>query len=309
MTAILDALTLEKIEDEEQYGRERLWGAVSWAVCSVIIGALMDWLIGYTLVLSIVIMLIGTLSFLIMLEQTTWEVRNRQVEEHSTSPKNSTTPVWRQWIHSGKMIMLLSTAVVLGAATSLVDNLLFLHLRIELKAPNVACGLSVVVTVLFEIPLFSSSKKLLRLLSPTSLILIGMVSYSLRVFVYTVVENVWELLSVEPLHGVTYSLTHLAFVSYIHSNCPPEQISEGQGLRTVAQSTGTLLGTFIGGIVMEKLGSNVLYLSASIVVLVNCVAVAVFFSCKKQSANVTMDENEQSLEVEMLPSERSVVSD
>ena len=49
----------------------------------------------------------------------------------------------------------LAEVMVLGAGIGVVERLLFVYLQNDLKASTTLCGLTVGVTVLFELPIFS----------------------------------------------------------------------------------------------------------------------------------------------------------
>ena len=89
----------------------------------------------------------------------------------------------------------------MGAATSLVENLIFLFMRDELSATYLVCGLSVLITVIFEIPIFYMNKKAKETISSENMIFIAMFCYVTRVCIYTLAGNPFVILLVEPLHG------------------------------------------------------------------------------------------------------------
>ncbi len=159
------------------------------------------------------------------------------------------------------LFILLNT--VLSGVTSIVENLVFIFFKDTLGTSNFICGVSVVVTVIFEIPLFTYSKHLLDAVGHHYLTVIACMSYIVRVVGYTVVPSGAWVLAVEPLHGMTYACNKIAMVNYIASVAPPGHEATALSLVAALGSIGKLLGTLLGGYVEELYGSNVLYRGAA----------------------------------------------
>jgi hypothetical protein len=88
---------------------------------------------------------------------------------------------------------------------SVVENLIFLYFEF-LGGSNTLCGLTVAVTVLFELPIFHYASEVLRWMElPVWMFQWGCVAYVVRVIGYSIVPEsraMWVLV-LEPLHGVT----------------------------------------------------------------------------------------------------------
>ncbi|GAB0489067.1 hypothetical protein MMPV_000283 [Pyropia vietnamensis] len=159
---------------------------------------------------------------------------------------------------------------VINAGTSLVENLVFLFFAHDLGASNSLCGLAVVITVIFEIPLFYVSDWLLARYSGRTLLLTGTFCYVTRVVVYTLVgaPHAWRVLAVEPLHGVTYALVQMASVREVARRAPPRLAATAQSVLAVAANVGTIAGTAGGGAVMQRWGAVTAYRGAAAAVTV-----------------------------------------
>jgi MFS_1 like family len=157
-----------------------------------------------------IFLVIGTAFFGLLLKKAPDE-RNISLLRDATAlsseqqtPKASLTPLWRKFICQPQIVVFLCVVLVMGAATSIVENLLFLYMRQDLKAPYSLCGVSVVITVVFEIPLFFLGKKLLSTFGTLNLFLIGMFCYVTRVVCYTLIEIPWTVLLVGRFTGVPF---------------------------------------------------------------------------------------------------------
>ena len=214
MSSILDAYTLKTIEDQSLYGRERLWGAVSWAGASIVMGFAMDTMndpLGVCMIFLVVSTLLSLLLLQVMPDERNGAIRattvpldseeaeQEQQRSNETSlrmkPAGPTSPsLWSLWHRDPKVIVFFYVVLVMGAATSIVENLLFLFMRKDLQASYTLCGVSVVITVMFEIPLFFAGKSLLASIGTLRLLLIGMGCYFTRVVGYTLIQVPWTVL-------------------------------------------------------------------------------------------------------------------
>ena len=132
-----------------------------------------------------------------------------------------------------------------------VFQFLFLYMQQRFHSTDILMGFSVTVTVLFEIPIFAVSEKVVPKLGPTILIAIAMGSFVVRVLGYTLVPSAAWLLLLEPLHGVTYSCFTLATVHYLNEHVPMHMISTAQGFMSSVTACGSAAGAVLGGWVMD----------------------------------------------------------
>ncbi len=153
---------------------------------------------------------------------------------------------------------------VMGGTTCLVEGLFFLFFTKELQASNMLCGLSVAITVSFEVPIFHHSAWLLKRFNNHQLMTASCLAYIFRVIWYTSTSNPWMVLVVEPLHGITFACKALAAVHYAAELAPPGLQTSAQGLSNTVQCMGVITGSVLGGYLMDTRGSVFLYRSAAL---------------------------------------------
>lgn len=313
----------------ERFGGERLWGAVSWAVCALSLGIVLDLPnVGISVVYAGVLFFGSAFLFTLwrfareketelLLEDDDGAVDERSLllgedriasggaEDEdaglhasaanssfsgSSKPPSILKAVYRIVSTGGLPTLLFFNLIFwLAGGMSLVEKLVFLFFQDDLHASNFVCGLSVVVTVVFEIPLFACAPQLLQRIGAPSLALLSSLSYVVRAFGYTVAPNGWVVLLLEPLHGVTYSASAMAGVAFVAERTPPELEATGQSLLSVVKALGITIGVALGGYVMEHFGSKVLYRSAGVVVLT---AAVTFAACDPGSLMKSCGTNE-----------------
>ncbi|OSX79343.1 hypothetical protein BU14_0081s0022 [Porphyra umbilicalis] len=106
------------------------------------------------------------------------------------------------------------------------------------------------------------------------MLLVAMAAYVTRVAAYTLITDPRYVLLVEPLHGITYTLTQLATVAEMTALAPPHLQATSQSYLAVARTVGTIVGTVGGSQVMQRAGPAVAYTSAGGLVALTAVAYA-----------------------------------
>ena len=118
--------------------------------------------------------------------------------------------------------MLLILIGVFGAGFAVVDRLLFVYLIDSFQASKLLCGLTVGMTVLFELPIFYYGKSILKTMGPQVMMAIAMVAFLIRMFGYAILtkETLNYILLLELLHGLTFAMMWTATVSIVSKISP-----------------------------------------------------------------------------------------
>mmetsp|Transcript_4930 Transcript_4930/g.14060 ORF Transcript_4930/g.14060 Transcript_4930/m.14060 type:complete len:289 (-) Transcript_4930:104-970(-) len=161
------------------------------------------------------------------------------------------------------------SSIALSMGTSIVNNLIFLFFR-ELGGSNTVCGLTVVVTVLFEVPIFQMAPQLLQRFGVVGLQELACLAYITRVLGYTFIpqHKVLLVLLLEPLHGVTYAFAKTSGVEFVAELAPKGYDASCQGLLASFLGLGSVIGLSLGGWAQDALGAKSMYrLYAGVVAL------------------------------------------
>ncbi|CAK0867956.1 unnamed protein product [Prorocentrum cordatum] len=143
----------------------------------------------------------------------------------------------------------------------MVEGMLFILLR-EMEASTLLCGFSVVVTVIFELPIFAYAKPLLRRLGNQNMILLGQAAWVVRALFYWRMSAAWSVLLIEPLHGITFALVWTAAIDHVAQPgvCGEGLEASAQGLLSSCfMGVGPIVGLLLGGVLFDKLGGHVAY--------------------------------------------------
>lgn len=157
----------------------------------------------------------------------------------------------------------------IGFGMNIIENLFFVFFCDELGASYTACGLSVVITVIFEIMLFAYSEKVFRIIQPPKLLIVGAFSYVVRTLGYCIIPSAYYVLALEPLHGLTYAAVHASSVAIISARTPQNYKATGQSVLSILSGASSIIGTFFGGFIIEYYGSRFLYAICSFLVFIS----------------------------------------
>lgn len=284
---VFDALALSQLSDKSAYGHARLWGAISWGLVHLAIGICIDmtgtWILFFFTIITAAIYVVmlcvwrqneGThTSDSALLNETEEAETNVGRAGRSNAPGKSFCRNLAQQVRfacctSPRITIFLVDVFFLGAGMAVVEGLLFLFFSNTLGASNTLLGATVIMTVIFEIPIFAVSEKVMKCLSPMQLMICAHLAYVVRVFGYTFVPSSMPglVLLFEPLHGVTYALYQLTSVVALGKLAPKGLENSIQALRSSISSLGSLSGSVVGGVVLQYAGPDALYRGSGVLV-------------------------------------------
>ena len=332
---VLDGLTLDFLNNQlnhdsseeggdnekksENFGQERLWGAVSWAIANLIIGPSLDqwgFLILYAYGIVSTVLVAATIVIYTTSQQqqqqkeytsvprdvapdTTMKENNSHdtvcclIDNGSIDQKDPLPPhgLIRQKSHvlekdskldtqqikndeSGlafRKLIQLVFATSIGAAfmlalfclsigAAVVESLIFLYFEV-LGSTYTLCAVTVLLTVMFEIPIFHVAPKLLKTYGSTNMLLMACFCYMTRVLGYSIVPkgHPWWVLLFEPLHGVTYACASLSSVDFVAQFVPKGYEASGQGMLYSLRGFGSVVGLLFGGYFEDLIGPRIMY--------------------------------------------------
>ncbi|MFT3923396.1 MAG: MFS transporter [Myxococcales bacterium] len=119
------------------------------------------------------------------------------------------------------------------------------------------------IGVVFEVALFFVFPRFLRTDSNGRWLLFAAAVACVRWFLLARADTAWEVGLLAPLHAITFGLWYLVFVHENQSGSTPETRATVQGLGAACLGLGTSSATLLGGYVLERHGSRVLFELAS----------------------------------------------
>jgi Na+/melibiose symporter-like transporter len=292
---------LKRYSTPEEYGKERLFGAISWAITHLFMGPIIDryhdfgvfYFFGIAAALAMLIVIqihpgksqnhpqqyFKRRSSNIVLSNDDNETSNNDVAS-SISVSKITQPRYNKnhqffsffavFCSSCFTITFLIARVTLASGQAVVDKMVFLFFEF-LGSSFTLMSLTVVLTVIFEIPIFHVAPRILERISSSGMLLVASFSYITRVMGYTLVPagKTPLVLLLEPLHGVTYACSQTAGVDFASKLIHDRGMeASSQGFLQFFVGTGSAVGLWFGGFMEEHYGPKQMYRISSLVVLV-----------------------------------------
>ncbi|GFO30857.1 major facilitator superfamily domain-containing protein 6-like [Plakobranchus ocellatus] len=178
-----------------------------------------------------------------------------------------------------QVLAFLGVVMYFGIVIGGLEAFLFRYLT-ELGSDPIVFGFMLMVNCAAEVPVLWIAGYIIKRIGLVSCLYLALVCYGLRLLVYSVIEEPWLVLLVEPAHGVTFGLMYAAASSYASIIAPPGMSSTVQGLLGgVHFGFGKGIGSFITGFIYKIIGPRWTwraYSILSVVVLVTYVTLNKF---------------------------------
>jgi len=280
-SGVLDAYTLDLLGEKNRilYGRYRLWSSVSWGLGSLAMGSVTDrWgfepnfvAFGFLSALNVVLIAWRVPD----VDKEKADDRRQGVDGGDVSEGEDAkfVDLLRVALRPRVTSFLIQT-IVMGAGMATVERLLFLYLVNDLGASTLLCGLSVLVNVVFELPIFWYAQFFMRVLGRDGMFVVAMLCFVVRVYGYTLLVSStrWLILPLEALHGVTFACFWVTLTDVTKT-----LINEAAGWSTTIpnvvqmlyNAVGVSLGTILGGWLMNDYGSRQMYRDVALIVCIN----------------------------------------
>jgi len=247
---------------KNQYGRQRIWGAVGWGVAAPFIGQLIEnrglqWAFwGYAGIMFVGLLVVQQIPF---------------------RPVSIQVSFWRgaRTLLSNRAWLLFLLLVFFGGAgQSGIHNYLFLYMN-DLGASKMMMGLSLSIATISELPMFFYSDRLLARWSAKGLFIFATIMYVVRALALSYSNMPWMILITQLLHGLTFSAMWVAGVSYANEIAPPGLGATAQGLLSgIFMGISAATGALLGGALYQDFGGAIMYRTMAIAV---AVSILIFF--------------------------------
>jgi len=277
--------------DAASYGRQRLWGAVSWGfVAAPTMGIIMSYssetvkrnapFVGY----FFFVVVGACLSWLLKhdvgdqksVTDTTKEGEELQMmgdgegrvsriasanDLHAPTAKSMRAQLW-------EVVSLMDVAFrffgffVSGASMAITDLFLFLWLEENGGSPAVM-GVALLFTCVTEVWIFYNASWIRKRLSLDWSLILTPYCYFVRQMYYAqmfkIWSTAWSVLAVQLLHGITFGLYWSTANQFIQQISPSGLTTSMMGIFSGVNASGAFLGAVCGGLVYDKFGGDALF--------------------------------------------------
>ncbi|MBE2165253.1 MFS transporter [Acinetobacter oleivorans] len=256
--AQFEGVTLFWLGDQKAklYGKIRKWGSVGFIVGVFVIGALLE--IVPISMLPILLLIIASLAFI-------WSFTIREPDGAPTSQKKlePLLPVLKRPTVAAfftiEFILLFSHAPFYSFYSNFLKSLNFSTTEI---------GFLWAMGVFAEIFMFSIASKIFQCFSWRSLVVVCLLVTSIRWMLVALFSHYFVgQLFAQCLHAFSFGLFHLIAMRVIFQNFSAGQQGRGQALYSTMWGLGVALGSVLAGHFWKILSGELIFMCASVVVL------------------------------------------
>ncbi len=242
-----------------QYGKQRIWGAIGWGVSAAIMGIviqrtdLRSAFYGYALFMGLGWIVAGRLPVVAAgIGSKFWNGLSTMMRR-------------REWV------IFLLAVFTSSIAGGMYNNFLFLYLD-SMGAAKTLMGFSLVVATFSELPIFFYSDRLLARWGARGVLIFAMATLIVRMFAYAAMPAAWWVLPIHLLHGITFSAMWVAGVANADALAPEGLGATAQGMfSAVTFGIGAATGALLGGLLYEDLGAIPMFRTAGVIVALGLV--------------------------------------
>ncbi len=240
------------------FGRLRLWGTLGFIVGVAVLG----WWMGdavdsrFLLVYSACLLCTAaaTLAFPAIHRQT----RRMTLRDVGDA------------LHRPALVALLAAYFVLSIALSTVNQYFGIYMT-ELGASARLLSTSSVLLAVAELPILFGSARIVERLGSRRMLMAAMLVYSLRFVVYSLLRSPEWVLPVQLLNGLSFGMMVLAVTRLAHEFSGPHLAATAQGLLASSQATGSIIGLFATGALLDGYGIFAIFRGMALVSLLSFV--------------------------------------
>lgn len=277
---LLDSVTLGLVQEQPKlnYGGLRVAGAAGWASTGIIVGYFITSI--NTSIIFIASSLSLFLAFFISLSLNDFRVEAKSDIHQKQNLKA---------VLKNKMLLYLLTSVLLvsiGATT--IWNFYSIYMK-EIGASATLVGYGLSFQGLCELPLFFFSAIIIQRLGIKTTLLITLAATTLRLFLYSWVNDPQWAIAIELLHGISWSLFWVVCVESVNSLVPQQWRATGQSvLYAVYFGAGQIAGNFwTGWLYDQQISIGRIFMLNGFLVLGVAVLCSVFIRFRDQTRIVS----------------------
>ncbi|WP_234396876.1 MFS transporter [Bacillus massiliglaciei] len=229
------------------YGSVRTYGALGYAVLSLIVGFAMDYF-GMSSV-SILFVLLGLISFGVI-----WLMPDVQASSEPVTMKGL-----KSVLANREMLLFLILVFISSVPARMNDTFLGIHIR-SLGGDTSLVGIAFFISAISEIVIFALSFWWLRKGRELEIITVATFVYFLRFFASGFVTSPMALTLLQILQMLTFPVFYTAAIQYLYRIVPKEWRATGQTvLALLFFGLSSILASYIGGYLYKGFGGHIFY--------------------------------------------------
>ena len=217
---LTDAMTFGFLgEDRNQWGKQRLFGTVGFAIFGPMSGLLMDsYSFGQN---KYAVAFLMYAVFMVASAVCVWQYNAGDRHVSPCPPPARLLGDIVELLTKPEAVVFLSLVLIFGMYFGLIGSFLFWHLKLLGDAPQALLGLCILCSCSVESLVMFFSDRIFRVVSQQNCFAFVCVAYAVRFAGYSLITNPWMVLIIEPIHAVTFGLMYASASTYACKITPP----------------------------------------------------------------------------------------
>lgn len=269
--ALSDSLAQRRANElSVSFGSIRTWGSVGFAFSSLIVGEILSRIgIGYMVYPYVIF---GSILLIVAFFINDAETDSTPVSFHDVQLLMKNFPY--------VLFLLIMLFITITHRAS--DSFIGLYIT-ELGGGENLVGISWFVGVISEAIVFALAAFWFRKYHPITFTIIASVLYTLRWFIYGMIESPSTIIAFQVLHGATFGVFYVATFEFVSRLIPHHLQATGHLIfYSVFFGVSGIIGSLAGGAVLEHFGGSTLYFSMGFMALIGVLLfISYYFWFKK----------------------------
>ncbi|CAI6360268.1 unnamed protein product [Macrosiphum euphorbiae] len=243
----------------EDFGKQRCWGSISWGLFSILGGALVD----YFSVSDIHKNYSPIYYLCLIIVMSDFVVAYKIKITETIGSKNTLSDVFKL-LTNVNIVIFFVWIILMGICTSMVWNYLFwymedltqkYHSEQQLWIKTLQGSAIGIQCIGGEMPFLFFSGWIIKRIGHTQCMALGLFTFAIRFYLYSIITNPIWILPVEFTNGITFGLCHAVLMEYSRIVAPASAVTTVVGFSgALFEGVGISLGGLIGGFFYEKIG-------------------------------------------------------
>lgn len=236
------------------FGSIRMWGSIGFASASLLTGSLLSVIGIQNILYPFLFFAICCIVISLFLTDVTLSKKPVMILDSFSLLKDK------------KILLFLIIIIFFAIPHRINDFYIGIYIK-ELGGNEVYIGWAWFIGAIIEAGVFFlGSKWMHRYHELTLLIFIGVV-YSIRYIALSYIQDPLTLLFLQPLHGITFAVVWTSALQYMSKLVPDYIIGTGHLLlATVFFSISGIVGSLVGGTIIDQFGGSTLYFGSGLMV-------------------------------------------
>ena len=251
LSSLADATAFEHVRlHGGSYGQLRVWGTVGYLVAAFGGGALIE-------ATSLGSVVWTTTAMLTLAAACAWGMPAPPLARRTRA-----LHAYGQMLRRPTFWLFLGCVVPAQIAGSIYDSAFSLHMT-RLGHGGTFIGLALAIGVAAEVILMMRSGGILVRHGAERTLVLALTIGAARWFAMAHIDSAALLLLLQPLHAISFGLYWVSITALVRDYAGPDALAAGQGLLASVLAGGSVLGIGFAGDVLERFGSQTLWLCAA----------------------------------------------